>query len=235
MTKWSLPTLLDDLHRDIEKDLTRSRRMGHPVAAGNSTEDVWIALLSRYLPRRYKVAKALVADSNNDFSEQIDVLIFDRQYTPFMLKFKGQKVVPAEAVYAAFEAKQAINAEQIRYAQKKIASVRRLHRTSLPIPTANGPAKAKRPEPIIGGLLTLESEWKPPLGMPMRKALEEGERLDLGCVAKHGIYHHGPRGCVVAKTGKAATAFVFELIALLQAMATAPMIDVRAYAKWLKD
>ena len=33
--------------------------------------------------------------------------------------------------------------------------------------------------------------------------------------------------------GKAATAFLLELIAKLQASATVPMIDVRAYAEWL--
>jgi hypothetical protein len=32
---------------------------------------------------------------------------------------------------------------------------------------------------------------------------------------------------------KAATAFLFELIARLQAAASVPMIDVRAYARWL--
>src|SRR5690349_3885651 len=100
MTKWSLPTLLGDLHKDIEKDLSRSRRFGHTVAAGDASEGVWIKLLSEYLPDRYKVAKAFVVDSHNSFSEQIDVLIFDRQYTPFILKFEGQMVVPAEAVYA---------------------------------------------------------------------------------------------------------------------------------------
>ena len=32
---------------------------------------------------------------------------------------------------------------------------------------------------------------------------------------------------------KPATAFLFELIARLQSIATVPMIDIRAYAKWL--
>jgi hypothetical protein len=32
---------------------------------------------------------------------------------------------------------------------------------------------------------------------------------------------------------KAATAFLFELIARLQLCATVPMIDIRAYATWL--
>jgi len=42
------------------------------------------------------------------------------------------------------------------------------------------------------------------------------------------------KGChTVTPQGKAATAFLFELIALLQGSATVPMIDIRAYAKWL--
>jgi hypothetical protein len=41
-------------------------------------------------------------------------------------------------------------------------------------------------------------------------------------------------GChTAAPRGKAATAFLFELIARLQSIATAPMIDIQAYAKWL--
>ena len=41
-------------------------------------------------------------------------------------------------------------------------------------------------------------------------------------------------GCyTVTPQGKAATALLGELIARLQDSATVPMIDVRAYAKWL--
>jgi hypothetical protein len=41
-------------------------------------------------------------------------------------------------------------------------------------------------------------------------------------------------GCyTVIPQGKPATAFLFELIARLQSSATVPMIDIRAYAKWL--
>jgi hypothetical protein len=35
--------------------------------------------------------------------------------------------------------------------------------------------------------------------------------------------------------GKHATAFLLRLITMLQASATVPMIDVRAYAAWLAD
>jgi hypothetical protein len=176
-------------------------------------------------------------DSNGNFSDQIDVLVFDRQYSPFIFQYQGQAIIPAESVYGAFEAKQSINAEQVRYAEAKLASVRKLHRTSLPIPTASGLLPPKGLHHIIGGLLTFESDWDPPLGNPLLDALKAGDangRLDLGCVAAHGTFSCDTGGCHTAtQLNKAATAILFELISRLQACATVPMIDVRAYAKWL--
>src|SRR3546814_17119907 len=72
-----------------------------------------------------------VVDSRGVFSQQIAVIIHDRQYSPFVFTFKGTDVVPAESVYAVFEAKQELTADYIRYAGEKAAYVRRLHRTSL--------------------------------------------------------------------------------------------------------
>jgi len=43
-------------------------------------------------------------------------------------------------------------------------------------------------------------------------------------------YSHG---VTLALQSKPATAFLLELIARLQSIATVPMIDTRAYAKWL--
>jgi hypothetical protein len=119
-----------------------------------------------------------------------------------------------------------------------VASVRRLHRTSLPIPYAKGVYPAKPLIPILGGLLTFESEWSPPLGQSFDKALlkDAGDgRLDIGCVASHGhFFYDGPSGAYqFVNEGKPATAFLFKLIAQLQFSGTVPMIDVEAYAQWL--
>lgn len=237
---WSIQTLLSELHDDIQERLARARKaFGHPGTKGDASESVWLELLDTYLPQRYQAASAHVVDSDGAFSEQIDVVVFDRQYSPFIFNFQGQKVIPAESVYGVFEAKQSINAEQVAYARKKVASVRRLHRTSLPIPYAGGTYPAKPLQHIIGGLLTLESDWNPGLGEPLTNALaadgSDDDRLDLGCVAAHGIFSCDDNGCgTLTPIGKAATAFLFELIARLQEKATVPMIDVRAYARWLE-
>src|SRR5882724_1595455 len=238
MTQWSLPVLLAGLHEDIQNRLATARRtFAHPGTKGNASENVWRQMLQTYLPRRYKSETAHVVDSKGKFSEQIDVVVFDRQYSPFIFRYEQQKVIPAESVYAVFEAKQSISAEHVAYAQKKVESVRRLLRTSLPIPHAGGVYPAKPLTHILGGLLTFESDWNPPLGESLLAALEEGGsegRLDLGCVAAHGIFGCETANCyTIIPESKPATAFLFELIARLQNTATVPMIDIRAYARWL--
>ncbi len=236
---WSLPKLLAGLHDDIQRRLATVRdTIDHPGSKGDASEGVWLKLLQTYLPQRYQAESAHVVDSNGVFSEQIDVVVFDRQYSPFIFKYEGQTIVPAESVYAVFEAKQSINADRIDYAQKKAASVRRLHRTSLPIPYAQGTYPAKQLIPIIGGILTFESDWNPPLGKALKTALgkEDGDgRLDLGCVAAHGHFAFDPEAgqYEFCREGKPATAFLFKLISQLQFSGTVPMIDVQAYARWL--
>ncbi len=239
MSSWSLSQLLSGLHDDIQKRLEISRRtFGHPGTKGDASEAVWLDLLQSYLPQRYQAATAHVVDSEGNFSDQIDVVVFDRQYSPFIFKYEGQTIVPAESVYAAFEAKQSINAAQVQYAQDKVASVRRLRRTSLPIPHAGGVYPPKPLIPILGGLLTFESDWNPPLGQALEDALNGGNtegRLDLGCIAAHGHFSRDPAGKRYDFTleGRPATAFLFNLISLLQFSGTVPMIDVQAYARWL--
>jgi hypothetical protein len=239
MTEWSLSVLLAGLHDDIQRKLETVRQsFAHPTTMGDASEKVWLELFQTYLPQRYQAAKAHIVDSNGAFSDQIDVVIFDRQYSPFIFQYQEQTIIPAESVYAVFEAKQSINAFYVGYAQKKVASVRRLHRTSLPIPYAQGTYPAKPLIPIFGGILSFESDWKPPFGPPFDEALKGGAangRLDLGCVAAHGYFCLNQDGSAyeVVPGGKPATAFLFKLISLLQFSGTVPMIDVQAYAKWL--
>ena len=239
MSNWSLPQLLAGLHDDIQQRLETVRRtFDHPGTKGDASEKVWLELLQTNLRQRYQAASAHVVDSVGTFSEQIDVVVFDRQYSPFIFNYEGQTIIPAESVYAVFEAKQTVNASQVKYAREKVASVRRLHRTSLPIPYAKGTYPAKPLIPIYGGLLTFESDWNPALGSSLRDALESGNSddcLDLGCVAAHGYFNFDRNGgCYeIFNGGKPATSFLFKLISLLQFSGTVPMIDVQAYANWL--
>jgi hypothetical protein len=238
MTDWSLPELFAELHKGIERSLETARAaFGHPGVKGDATEAVWAGLLEKYLPSRYRVDTGHVVDSNGTFSEQIDLIVLDRQYTPFIFTFENQSVIPAEGVYAVFEAKQTINANLVAYAQKKVASVRRLHRTSLPVVHAGGVIdKPKAPPHILGGVLALESEWSPPLGEALSKALavnDQAALLDFGCVAARGMFERGQDGRYRVLEDRPTTRFLLELMARLQISGTVPVIDIRAYANWM--
>lgn len=237
MSSWSLTTLLESLQDDLHSQLqTAKKALNHPVSKGDASEAVWLSFLQLYLPKRYQAEKAFVVDSKGNFSEQMDVVIFDRQYSPFIFKFKDEIIIPAESVYAVFEAKQTINAQMVKYAQKKVESVRALHQTSLDIPHAGGIYKAKPPIKILGGILTFESDWTPPMGTSMEDVLKSSPGvLNIGCVASHGYFNYESEknDYIFYHGGKPAPGFLFKLISELQLAGTVPMIDVLAYSNWL--
>lgn len=213
-------------------------RLAGDEHTGDVSESVWLDILNKYLPKRYKADKAHVVDSQGTFSDQIDVVVYDAQYSPPIFLYECQTIVPAESVYAVFEAKQTLNAEHIGYARRKVASVRRLHRTSLPIPHAGGTYAGKPPGPICGGLLALNSDWRPPLGEPLLAKIGSGgsdDCLDLGCVAAREYFKFDgeKKKYETYEGGKPATAFLFTLISQLQSSGTVSMIDMQAYAQWL--
>lgn len=238
MTEWSLPTLFEGVHEKVRAELDRARRsFGHGPTKGDASEGVWLDLFNTYLPQRYRAAKAHVADSQNSFSLQIDVVIYDELYTPPIFLMGDQKIIPAESVYAVFEAKQTANAHNLKQAHEKAASVRKLNRTSAPFMNGAVLQAGKPAPPILAGLLALESEWKPPLGESLTKPLltaDADSHLDLGCFAANGFFVRDGDAIAVNEQSKAATAFLFELIARLQALGTVPALDARAYAGWLK-
>jgi Domain of unknown function (DUF6602) len=134
-------------------DLGLSRTVAdHPGTLGDATELDWTGMLQAVLPQRYGVARAFVVDANQRRSEQLDVVIHDRHFSPLLFEVGGARFIPAEGVYAVLEVKQKINKEQVEYAAKKIASVRLLTRTSAPIPHAGGVYEPRPLPRILGGI-----------------------------------------------------------------------------------
>jgi len=185
-----------------------------------------------------------VIDSRGECSEQIDIVIYDRQYSPFLYNQANQRYVPAESVYGVLEVKQDLSREHVHYAGQKAASVRRLYRTSAPVPYVEGIA-APRPLPrIVAGLVTYQSSWTPPFSDPLRDALAglaTEHQLDLGCALLHGAFEvrypaPGEAALVVAEGRRSLVQFLMRLLKQLQALATAPAIDYEAYlARFRQD
>jgi hypothetical protein len=241
-TKTDLRKIFLGLQDQLNASLTANRGIiDHPAAKGEASELQWLTMLRNHLPDRYQADKAFVLDYTGSISNQIDVVIYDRQYSPLLFNQNNTKYVPAESVYAVLEIRQELNAANITYAGEKAASVRMLQRTSAPIPYAAGSYEPKPPPPIISGILTLSSEWKPHLGKSFRKAVttlpKEG-RLDLGCALHCGAfdveYKEDKEPAVNISTPDTALIFLFlKLLARLQQSGTVAAIDIDAYGRAL--
>ncbi len=241
MTNNHLHKLFNSLQDQLETNLRAGQKaLPHPVAKGDSTELDWVNALKDHLPQRYQVSNGFVIDSNGKKSEQIDVVIYDWQYTPLLYNKNEQRFIPAESVYAVFEVKQTLNRKNVLYAGKKVASVRRLYRTSAEIAYAAGKYEPKPLFPIIGGILTYNSDWKPSIGKTLTnslKKLNKNSRLDLGCIASVGafeaIYHPNKIEITSSSSRIALASFMFRLLARFQSLATVSAIDYKAYNRWL--
>lgn len=197
----------------------------HPTAKGDESELNWIGLLRAYLPERYKVDSGFVVDHSGSISEQIDIIVYDRHFTPFI--FRGENVVyiPAEGVYAVFEVKPHFDKTNYNYAIKKLKSVKELKRTSASFAHILGKDK-KELFDIIGGILTEENKSK-----KCFNELGAGSGLSIILSLDCGIKIIN--GETIEKQNKKPVLafFLLKLIEKLRALGSVPALDVDEYLK----
>jgi len=226
----------------IAKLSTNRAAIVNPGAKGEATELGWIDMLDSYLPKRYQVAKAFAIDCEGQISQEIDIIVFDRQYSPFLFNQDNAVYVPAESVYCVIEVRQDLGKEHIEYAGSKAASVRRLRRTSAPIPHAGGTFPAKEPFRILGGIVALDSLWTPPFGPSFETTiggLASLDRIDFGCALQCGSFqvkYERDGGPLIEKSEQedSLISFFLHLLSQLQLLGTVPALDIAEYAKSLK-
>ena len=110
-----LQKLFAGLQNQMTAQLSTDREfITHPGSKGDALENTWIEWLRNYLPNRYSVEKAIVIDCEGNTSDQIDIVIYDNWYTPFIFTQNGFQYIPAEGVYAVFEVKPKISKKFIK-------------------------------------------------------------------------------------------------------------------------
>lgn len=242
--KVPLRELFLHLQEQMKTKLNTNRKcIPHQGVKGDTSEECWRQMLREYMPKRYRIEKAFVVDSLDQCSEQIDIVIFDQQYSPFLFNQDGAFYVPAESVYAVIEAKQDISKGMIEYAAKKAASVRKLKRTNATFSTASGSMKKHWMFDIPAGIVALGSEWNPPIGEAFEDVINamakvNGHRIDFGCAIEGGAFNvaYGKgNDSSIAKCPPeiALVTFFWNLVARLQSQGTVPAIEVPEYFKAL--
>jgi hypothetical protein len=137
------------------------------------------------------------------------------------------------------EVKPVINKAYLIYAGEKANSVRRLHRTSIPIPTAGGNTEPKLHFLIISGLVAAKPAWKDGFGKSFKKAfggLKGENQLDCVLAVNNSSFDtfDGTNRLSRCISGKNVLVFfLFRLLKKLQSLGNVPAIDWNAYASQL--
>lgn len=189
-SKIKIADLFNGLQNQMLAQLNTNREfIEHSVSKGDSLENTWIEWLKKYLPNRYCVDKAIVIDCQGNLSDQIDLVIYDQHYTPFVFTQNGIHYIPAEGVYAVFEVKPELNKGYIEYAGAKIESVRKLHRTSTNIIDRGRLFEPRSLTKILGGILTSVSAIQESTIKKHIEPLEGLKSIDLGCSVETGCFY----------------------------------------------
>jgi hypothetical protein len=232
-SKNQLLSIYETTQDRMRTELASARAESHAPTSGKAAEDAWISYLREHLPHRYAVDTAFVIDSYGNKSEQQDIVISDRHYTP-RIQDHHTLWLPAESVYAVFEVKPCVKGN-IKYAGDKAASVRRLARTTKAIKHAGGEYPAVPLSPILAGILADTSGWSSSLSEklpPLLDPLPMQSRLDLGCCADSvavDITYEGGAAVETSDPGLGLVYFLVKLVARLQALGTVPAVDFARY------
>lgn len=198
MNNIDLKLLFGGLQNQMISQLSTNRQfITHPGSKGDALENAWIEWLRKYLPNRYSVDKAIVINFEGNTSHQMDIIIYDNWFTPFIFSQNGFHYIPAEGVYAVFEVKPDINGSvdeksYIQYASNKIESVRILKRTSTSMINSGNFTPARPLTKIIGGILTSTNSFTHKDNNTIEKHIKENigfKSIDIGCIADYGCFY----------------------------------------------
>lgn len=78
----------------------------HHVTSGTSRELIWLELFERLIPKKFKLARSVfIIDSDGHISAEVDIAIYDEQYTPYVFNYGEMQFIPIEAVAAVVQSK----------------------------------------------------------------------------------------------------------------------------------
>ena len=220
----------------LKNILVESKKIKHPVGNGDNSEGGWKEFISKILPGKYGVDSGYVIDYEGNISNQIDIIIYDNLYSPFIMSSgAGVKYIPAEAVYAVAEIKPTITKAYLKYANDKVESVKKLKRTVRGVTVAGIRKPKQKLTNILGILLAKESDITK--DDTIKKYLDEYTNINMLCALdKYTIFCNRNSNILeVEKVNKneALLGLYFYLNNELYELGTVAGIDIREYANAL--
>lgn len=108
MGEYSHITNIINNYKNMEKEIVEqlNYKIDHGTTSGSNREYVWKNLFERIIPKKFNIDRSVfIMDSVGNISKEVDLVIYDEQYTPYIFRYGTIKFIPIEAVAAVIECK----------------------------------------------------------------------------------------------------------------------------------
>lgn len=87
----------------------------HPLTTGHNREKIWMKLFKQIIPKKFAIRQGVfLIDSNCKVSKEVDIAIFDEQFTPYVFNYEDICFIPIEAVAVVIQCKsKSVNIDDI--------------------------------------------------------------------------------------------------------------------------
>lgn len=95
-------------YKNMEKEIVNQLNYvtKHGGTVGTNREYIWKSFFERIIPKKFNIDRSVfVMDSFGNISNEVDLAIYDEQYTPYIFRYGTIKFIPIEAVAAVIECK----------------------------------------------------------------------------------------------------------------------------------
>lgn len=78
----------------------------HHLTTGTFREEIWKNLFAQMIPQKFSIEQSVfIIDSSGKVSNEVDLAIFDEQYTPYIFRYGKMRYIPIEAVAVVVQCK----------------------------------------------------------------------------------------------------------------------------------
>lgn len=120
-------TYLDSLQRiasEAQKQI--DALMPHMGEKGRLAEEIIKNILVDILPSRFSIGTGVIISADNQVSNQVDIVIYDRLYNAPMISNLSACVYPIECVYAFIEVKTTLNVTNLKDSFESVRKIRKM-------------------------------------------------------------------------------------------------------------
>lgn len=101
--------MIRDYHQSLANRIASQLQIetpNHHLTSGTSRELVWLEIFENMIPTKFKVAQSVfLIDSFGNISAEVDIAVYDDQYTPYIFNRGNILYIPIEAVLVVVQSK----------------------------------------------------------------------------------------------------------------------------------